>query len=290
MRYYNGNFIRKGDNDPALASANGIYNLEAQLIHKGEDRWPPTVQIFDDPTLGFVEFSRRIIDSAAYMGNSNDYDGNYDVSDVNVPSTFSGSARIYIGHKVSIPTGSTFRADVAIACIQILNAAGTTLLKSWNWSGGTHQGWENKNTNVEVSGIQAPSYPESLATAAAATYGVNLGTNSSTTSLFTMATSTGSSNTGAADGISSDYSENGVDSGIGTILPSPGDAVVAQATDTKYIYRETSGSTRFSGVTCRSSAYTFSGSEIIRIAHCCPGRTDASDGMDPNDTLYIGIA
>ena len=288
MRYYNGNFMRKGDNATTASGANGIYDLEAQSIHKGEDRWPATIQT--DPTVGFVEFSRRIIDSGAYMGGNSDYDGNYDVSDVNVPSTFSGSARIYIGHKVSIVTGSTFRADCAIACIQILNSAGTTLLKSWNWSGGTHQGWENKGTGTQVGGVQAHGYPESLATAAAATYGVNLGTGSTNQSLFTMATGTTSQFTGAADGISSDYSEDGVDSGIGTILPSPGDAVVAQATDTKYIYRETSSSTRFSGVTCRSSAYTFSGGEIIRIAHCCPGRTTASDGMDPNATLYIGVA
>lgn len=288
MRYYNGNFIRKGDNATTRNAANGIYNLEAQSIHKGEDRWPRAGDT--DPTLGFVEFSRRIIDSSAYMGNSNDYNGNYDVSDVSVPSTFSGSARIYIGHKVSILTGSTFRADCAIACIQILNSAGTTLLKSWNWSGGTNQGWENKDTATQVQGVQGLAYPESLATAAAATYGGGLGTFSTDEWEFGIVSGTASQNTGAADGISSDYSENGVDSGIGTILPSPGDAVVAQVTSTKYIYRETSGSTRFSGVTCRSSAYTFSGGEIIRIAHCCPGRTTASDGMDPNATLYIGVA
>jgi len=289
MRYYNGNFIRKGDNDPTTSGANGIYNLEAHLIHRGEDRWPPTVETFTDPTLGFVEFSRRFIASDTYMSGSGDYDGNYDVSDIDVPGSFSGSARVYIGCKISVPTGNVFYNDVAIACIQILNSAGTTLLKSWNWSGGTHQGWQNKDTPVEVSGVQAPSYPESLATAAAATYGANLGTSQSTTT-FSIATSTGSSYTGAADGISSDYSENGVDSGIGTILPSPGDAVVAQATDTNYIYREASSSTRFSGVTCRSPAYTFSGGEIIRIAHCLPGYSQTGNQMNPNDTLYIGIA
>lgn len=289
MRYYNGNFIRKGDNDPTITGANGVYNLEAQLIHKGEDRWPPTVATFTDPTLGFVEFSRRHIDSSAYMGNADDYDGNYDVSDVNVPSTFSGSARLYIGHKVSIPTGSVYRSDVAIGCIQILNSAGNTLLKSWNWSGGTHQGWENKQTTTQVSGIQTVSYPESLQTAAAATYGSTFSTSHSA-NLWSMASGTGSSSTGAADGISTDYSENGVDSGIGTILPSPGDAVVAQVTNTNYIYRETSSSDRFSGVTCRSPAYTFSGSEIIRIAHCMPGGSGTGNEMNPDDTLYIGIA
>ena len=289
MRYYNGNFIRKGDNEPSDFAANGIYNLEAQLVHKAESRWPFTVATFTDPTLGFVEFSRRHIDSSAYMGNSNDYDGNYDVSDIHVPATFSGSARLYLGMKNSIPTGSVFRADVAVACIQILNSAGNTLLKSWNWSGNTDQGWENKQTKVEVSGIQTISYPESLQTAAAATYGSTF-TGTSQTTAWSLASDTGSSSTGAADGISTDYSENGVDSGIGTILPSPGDAVVAQVVGTYYIYRETSSSTRFSGVTARSPAYTFSGGEIIRIAHCMPGGGGTGNEMNPDDTLYIGIA
>jgi len=283
MRYYNGNFITKNDNQPTAGSASGIFNLEAQLIHKAQLRWP--LLFFTDPTQGFVECSRRFIDSGAYMGNSSDYDGNYDVSDVNVPSSFTGSARIYLGHKNT--AGSALFGDIAIACIQILNSTGTSLLKSWNWSGNTNQGWENKQTQTEVSGVENGGYPESLQTAATATYGSSI-TTSSVYTRFSLASGTGTAFTGAADGISADYSEDGVDSGIGTILPSPGDAVVAQVSGTSYIYRETSGSTRFTGVTCRSPAYTFSGSEIIRIAHCLPGRSNYE--MDPDDTLYIGIA
>ena len=234
MRYYNGNYIRKNENNPTSAGAVGIYDLEAQLVHKAESNWPPTLQVFTNPTLGFVEFSNRHIDSNAYMGNSDDYDGNYDVADVVVPNSFSGSARIYLAHKNSITTGATYRADCAIACIQILNAAGNTLLKSWNWSGNSHQGWENRSPNTAIDGVQGVGYPESLQTAAAATYGVNLN-NSYGHERWSIASGTGSSRTGAADGISSDYSENGVDSGIGTILPSAGNGVVAQASDTYYI-------------------------------------------------------
>lgn len=289
MRYYNGNYIRKNENNPTITEAVGIYNLEAQLVHKAETNWPPTVQTFTDPTLGFVEFSNRHIDSQAYMGNSDDYDGNYDVADVVVPNTFSGSARLYLAHKVSITTGATYRADVAIACIQILNAAGNTLLKSWNWSGNSDQGWENKSPNTAITGVQANGLTESLGTAAAATYGVNL-TTSYSEKKWAIASGTGSSRTGAADGISSDYSENGVDGGIGTILPSAGNGVVAQVSDTYYIYRETSSSLRYSSVVTRSSAYTFSGGEIIRIAHCMAGGSGTGNEMNPDDTLYIGVA
>jgi hypothetical protein len=290
MRYYNGNLITNSDNNPDVAEASGIFNLEAQLIHKKETRWPATQETFVDPTSGYVEFSRRFIESNIYMGNSNDYDGGYDVSDINVPSTFSGSARIYIGHKVSIVSGSTFYADVAIACVQILNSAGNSLLKSWNWSSSSsspHQNWENLQSLTQITGTQTQGFPETLATSAARTFGVTLN-NSHNENKFSYSSSTGSSNTGAADGISSDYYENGVDNGIGTILPSPGNAVVSQVSNTSYIYRETSGADRYSGVVCRSPAYTFSGSEIIRIAHCMPGLSTAP--MNPNDTLYIGVA
>ena len=79
MRYYNGNFIRKGDNDPTDVAANGVFNLEAQLIHKGENRWPFTWQ----PVLtlpDFLEVSLGIL-IAAYMGIVV-INGNYDVSEV----------------------------------------------------------------------------------------------------------------------------------------------------------------------------------------------------------------
>lgn len=243
--------------------------------------------ITGDPTAGFVEFSRRLIESDTFMGNDSDYTGGYDVSDVTIPATFSGSARIYLGHKNSIaPPGQVWYADAPIACIQILNSAGNSLLKSWNWSGGGNQGWENEGTTTEFSGTSSVGFPATLAAMAARNYGLLL-SSSVDEYKWSVVSSTASSYTGAADGISSDYSENGVDSGIGTILPAPGDAVVSQVSSTDYIYRETSQSERYSGVCCRSPAYTFSGGEIIRIAHAVTGYSAAP--MDEDDTLYIGV-
>lgn len=288
MRYYNKNLITATDQDPTISQANGVFNLEAQLIHKQEGRWPATVVVTTDPTEGWVEFSRRFIESDTYMGNSNDYDGGYDVSDVNIPATFSGSARVYLGHKMSIVApGETYYGDTPIACIQILNSAGNSLLKSWNWSGNTHQSWENLSGAHQISGIQTQGFVETLATTAARSFGSNIN-SSPGQERWAFVGSTGSSYTGCAAGISANYSENGVDSGIGTILPSPGNAVVSQTSGTKYLFRETSSSTRYSGVVCRSPAYTFSGSEIIRIAHAMTGYSTAP--LNADDTLYIGVA
>jgi len=289
MRYYNGNFIRKGDNDPTQGAANGIYNLEAQLIHKGEDRWPITLSVDDnpvagDPTADFLEVSLRHIDSDAYMGGSSDYTGNYDVSEVSIPSTFSGSARIYLGVKISIASGSTFYNDVPIAAIQILNSAGTSLLESFVFSD-DNQSWENLGTLTEISGSSTIGFPESLATSAARTFGGTLDTTIDKAK-FSFASSTGSSNTGAEGGISTAYKTT-ADGGSGTILPL-GVEQVAQVAANNYLYREASSSTRYSGVVCRSPAYTFSGSEKIRICHAMTGYSGAR--MNLADTLYLGVA
>tara|TARA_R100000329_G_C7598455_1_gene212240 strand:+ start:368 stop:1228 length:861 start_codon:yes stop_codon:yes gene_type:complete len=285
MRYYNGNFIRATDQNVDQGNAKGFFNLEAQLIYKSGDNWPITAST--DPTNGYIEFSRRFIASDSYMGGgSGDYDGGYDVTDINIPSSYSGSARVYIGQKIGLPTGGTYLADMPIACIQILNSAGNSLLKSWNWSGGSDQGWENLATKAWISGTSTIGFPETLATSAARTYGGSL-VSGADKNAFTYASSTGSSYTGCADGISSNYSENGVDSGIGTILPSPGNAVVSQASNTNYLYRETSDADRYSGVVCRSPAYSFSGGEIIRIAHALTGYSN--NPLDANDCLYIGV-
>jgi len=286
MRYYNGNFIRKGDNDPTSAAANGVYNLEAQLIHKGEGRWPATfnLEVAGDPTADFVEVSLRHIDSDIYMGSIADYDGNYDVTEVSIPSTFSGSARIYLGVKISIATGSTFYADVPIAAIQILNSAGTSLLESFVFSD-DNQSWENLGTLTQISGSSTIGFPESLATSAARTFG---GTLDATVNedKFSLASSTGSNNTGAEGGISTVYKTT-ADGGSDTILPL-GAEKVAQVNGSNYLYREASGSTRYSGVVCRSPAYTFSGSEKIRICHAVTGYSQ--ERMNPDDTLYLGVA
>ena len=283
MRYWNRNLISSTERPPTNPATTGVYDLISQQIFKSSQIWPETLifepQVTGDPTTGFLEVSLRHIDSDLYMGNSNDYDGNYDVTEVSVPSTFSGSARIYIGHKVSIVSGNTFYADVPIAAIQILNSSANTLLKSFVFND-SNASWENLGTVTEITGSSTVGFPETLATSAARTYGGTIDNNINEDK-FSIRSSTGSSNTGAAGGISDTYKETG-----GTILPL-GVSQVAQSSGS-FLFRETSGSTRYSGVVCRSPAYTFSGSEKIRICHALTGYSQAQ--MNEDDTLYLGIA
>ena len=232
----------------------------------------------DDLTTNFVEFSNRFIESDTYMGNGDDYDGPYDVAQVQ--TDFTGSGRIYIGAKNT--SNTEYRNDIAIGGVQLLS--GSTLVKSWIFntsSGGTGSSWETYAS--QISGTSSQGFPITPATASGYTY-ISMGTGNTYTR-FQFATSTGSSITGAADGIGDTYklSADGGSSTIATV----GDAQISQTSNTYYCFRETSGSSSYSAAVMRSPSYTFSGGEYIRIIHCMPGYSLSA--MDPDDSLYIAV-
>jgi hypothetical protein len=232
-----------------------------------------------DITTAFYEISNRFIDSQTYMGNSADYNGPYDVGEVS--TNFSGSGRVYIGVKVTGQT--TYYNDIEIAGVQIIS--GSTLLASWIFNtnmGGSGSGWTTYT--LQIGGSATYGFPVTPATASGYSYSSISG--SASTGKFSWATKTSSSYTGAADGISSTYKLT-ADGGSNTLAP-VGDAQITQSSSTYYAYRETSGSTRYSGTVMRSPAFTFSGGEFIRVIHAVAGRP-GSYQMDPDDSLYVAV-
>ena len=105
-------------------------------------------------------------------------------------------------------------------------------------------------------------------------------TTSSGTDRFSYASSTGSSYTGCAGGISSNYN---------TILAPVGDAQIGQTGANYYAYREASGSTRWSGSVMRSPSRTFTGGSWIRVIHALTGPSSEASNIDPLDSLYIAV-
>ena len=257
-----------------LGSTSGIVLNETGNLTVTDAALPVGVDI----TTSFYEISNRFINSQTYMGVSSDYNGPYDVGQVQ--TDFTGTGRVYIGVKVTAAT--TFYNDIPIAGVQVIS--GTTLVASWIFntsSGGSGSGWQTY-TN-QIFGSSSQGFPVSPATASGYTY-FNIST-STNTGRFTWATSTGSSYTGAADGISNTYKLSG--NGGSNTLATVGNATISQSSSTYYAYRETSGSTRYSGTVMRSPTYSFSGGEYIRVIHALTGPT--SNQMDPNDSLYVAV-
>jgi hypothetical protein len=229
---------------------------------------PPPAGGGIDITTAFYEISNRFVIDTTTV----DYTGNYDVGEVQ--TNFTGVGNIYLGVKVTSAT--TFYNDIPIAGVQILDSAGTTLLKSWifNASSGSGENWGHNN--AQIAGVAAVGFP--VTPAVAKGYSTLLITTSYGTGKFGYATSTGSSNTGAAGGIGDIWKT--------TIAPL-GDSQIAQEGAKYYAFRETSGSTLYSGTVMRGPSYTFSGGERIRVIHLLTGK-DTSP-QNPDDSLYIAV-
>lgn len=204
---------------------------------------------------------------------TSDYTGAFDVLDVSVPSGYSGTAAIWLGLRVT--TSTTYINDICIGGVQVLNSSGTSLLYSYIFNGnagGTYgAGWRT------LSGQFADS--TSRATLSGSTqYVISTSTN---TGRWTWATGTGSSYTGAADGIADGYDTS--------ILPSPGNGVVSQVSGAYYAYREVSGSTRFTTAWAKSPAISWSGGEKIRICYHFSTQSTMSTSVDGNDSIRITL-
>jgi len=214
------------------------------------------------------------------MGTTSDYNGPYDVGQVQ--TDFTGTGRVYIGVKVTAST--TFYNDVPIAGVQIIS--GTTLVASWIFNtstGGSGSAWQTYTS--QIGGTSTQGFPVTPATASGYTYSnITTGTG---TGKFTWATGTGSSYTGAADGIGNTYKLS-ADGGFNT-LATVGNGTISQSSATYYAYRETSGSVRYSGTVMRSPTYTFSGGEYIRVIHALTGPTSMASTMNGTDSLYVAV-
>lgn len=224
--------------------------------------------LYPDLTTSFYEISNRFIASDTYMGNSNDYTGAYDVS--NTVVTESGNYRIYIGVKVTAST--TFYNDISIAAVQIVNSTGTVVQDRWLFAFTSGLEWQTYTSQTTAKSDRG--FPITPQTASGYTYS-DVG-GSQLVTRFAYTSYTGSSYTGTKDSI-----------GWNTSVWSVGDAQISQTLNTNYFYRETSGSTRWTGTVMRSPVHNFSVGDQIRVVHLLAGYS--GNPMDPKDSLYLGL-
>lgn len=212
---------------------------------------------------------------AEFQNNDSQSDTTAPYSVSEVQQNYSGTGRLYLIHK---PTGATsFYNDVPIACIQVLDAAGTTVNQQW-WFGtsGNGQGWFTYTSQVNLGAIGSGVNITPAQAAANYTYTTAV-VNGATANRFTLATSTGSNDTGAAGGIPQPSSPLTL-----------GEETMSQSGVTYYMYRETSGSTVPFCSLCRSGSRTWTGGERIRIAYII-GNFATANYYTPDDTLFLGI-
>jgi hypothetical protein len=239
----------------------------------------PTITITDaaaipgtDITSSFYQIATRFIDSQVYMGNPADYTGPYDVTEVQ--TLYSGTT-LFIGVKFTASTN--FYNDVPIAAVQILDSTNTTLLYSYvfhNSVGGTGGAWTTTTSSPGQNTGQG--FPITPATAAGLSYSSIV--SGSTVNKMNWASSTSSSYTGCADGISSAYTT--------TIMPL-GIAAINQTLGSYYMYCETSGVVVDGCSVAKSPPISIPAHSWIRVAHALTGPTASQ--MDPTDTLWVGI-
>ena len=220
-----------------------------------------------DVSSSFYEISNRFIADST----SSDYTGAYDVGQVQF--SFSGSnARIYIGIKTT--ASPTYYNDISVAAVQHLNSSGT-VKNTWifhNSSGGSGSSWQTYTT--QTSAQSSTGFPITPQTASGYYYS-NISTSTGT-GKFSFATSTGSSNTGTAGGINSSATSFSV-----------GNGTISQVGNNYYAFRETSGSTRYTGAVMRGPLVSMSDGDIIKVVHLVVGHS--SNRMNANDCLYVGV-
>lgn len=223
-----------------------------------------TAPIGIDVTTAFVA-----IDEFINNDNINNTSANFSVSELQV--SYSGTAPLILAHKTTSAT--TYYSDTPVACIQILDATGSTVLYNW-WFGSSadNQGFTTTTTQVSAgtTGISV-----SPATADGYTYStIVVGT---TANKFNLATSTASAYTGTADGIANP----------GSTPMTLGEKTTSQSLGTYYIYRETSGALLNYATFAKSPSITWSAGWRVRIAYNVGNYSVYP--QDSGDVLFIGI-
>ena len=217
--YREGGIIGKQNTPTAGSSgvASGVWKINEVHAASVGSAWPdPPLPLSTTADLNAItNVPIRVRNTTTSSDNSDAFD----VVDVNFTSGGSSNHKFFIG---SIPGGpTTYYNDVCIGAFQVIKDSNSSiaLSKGGNDSSGLD------TTTSSVSGADTNPTNESYTSLA----------SGSTVYRWNVASGTGSSRTGATDGVHDDYSAS-------TLLPSPGMGVVNQVSSESYFYIETSGS------------------------------------------------
>jgi len=198
--------------------------------------------------------------------------------------------RLYIGLRMRGTT--SYYHDFCLAGVQFVNNGRTAYISDSTYTNGYD--WNFHNTgNTDGSG----NWQRCSSSLSSQTYTVDPSTliypygiaSSSTNGAWSRGTSTGSTYTGAADGV---YSPSGYSGGGGTIISGSG-LYLAQSSNTYFIYTETSGSGYTIGTTTlwmRSPQITISNNDRFQAIYKAQGGSNSTNGLGRytgQDVLYF---
>lgn len=214
-------------------------------------------------TLGFPR-----IPSNSYMGSTADYNGPYDVRSVTIANA---GTNVRINISLKVITNTTYVSDWCIGGVQLFR--GGTKTYDWifsNSTGGTGSGWQ-----WNLGGTQlAAGRPHTVTDANARTYQSITSTISNRA--VNWASSTSSSNTGCAGGISSTADLSSA-------------STFAQVGSNYYVYNETTSPTALGDVFyIRSPQINVQAGDVIYVAGACATNGTWINTFD--DAVFIGVA
>ena len=231
MAKWNGNIISKDARYRTQASnqARGIYSLDEQLQHIQASNWPipfagwpnnegQRVAITTTPDTTTAD------NASAFKVHHEDFDDAYAKGNV---------GRLYIAIKNT--ANPAYYNDFCIGAIQLTSDNYSTLNHGWSFNVvSDYTEWEYATvTGLNTTSAGYENYNDIItATSQSCAACVNGVANAR----ISRASATGSSFTGAADGLAAEYS----DSDTGTIIGS-GTSTIAQSSSTSYMYTESSG-------------------------------------------------
>lgn len=241
----------------------------------------------------FANFRGRAIDSRLYMGNNNDYNGAYDVSEVFFHIDQPRTGHLYIAHQHTLDSGSyRWQNDTPIGGIQILDAGGRVIYAiepdtAFPSPGVFYQNPGNYSSLGTPATVAAYTTWNNLRTDGLGS-SVNQSGNVPSAGYWNRRNATASSSTGADHGVP-----------ISSTDPLPvGNRTLGQIANKNYWYRETSYSPTYSkyGYMKSQSTYAFPEKGSIRIAFCntTGDSTHNSNNnnmslIDPDQTLFVGM-
>jgi hypothetical protein len=238
----------------------------------------------DSPTITITNVTGNDLASAYYQIAANrflqssftgDTANNWDVAQVQVAN--SGSYRIYMVAKVTAST--TYYNDVCVAAVQVIRSSSV----EYNYVFTNNNSFNSRSWTTygsRVSGSSSLGVPSTFALTNVGSLNFGSMVAGTNKNAWNGATSTASSYTGMQDGIS--YNTTG--------SLTVGALTTPQSVGEYYMYAETSSTSRYSCVICRSPSITFQSGDYIKVCTGIVTRSTMSSSHNINDTLWIGLA